>query len=367
MTNVSFLDLKTQYKNIKQEIDKAVLMSLDSAAYVLGPEVEQFEREFASLHHTNFGVAVNSGTSALHLSLLAAGVGPGDEVITSPMTFTATAAAISYTGATPVFCDINKKTLLISPESINEKLSSSTKAIIPVHLHGQSAEMDTISDIAEANNLYLVEDCAQAHLATFKGKPVGGFGDFGCFSFYPGKNLGAYGEGGLITTNCEEKAEKLRLLRDWGQRRKYHHEILAYNARMDGIQGAILRVKLRYLKDWTEARRSLASIYLEKLPQYGLTCTYEAPERYHVFHIFSIFHNEREKLQKYLQSSGIATSFHYPVPVHLQTAYKHLGYKQGDFPIAEKIASTQLSLPLYPELTEDNVNYVCEVLSSFEN
>jgi dTDP-4-amino-4,6-dideoxygalactose transaminase len=359
---VKFLDLQAQYRSIKQEIDAAVLGVLDSAAYVLGPEVRAFEEEFAAAHHTAHAVAVNSGTSALHLALLAAGVGAGDEVITVPMTFTATAAAISYTGATPVFVDVDPHSFTIDPGRIEQRITPRTRAIMPVHLYGQAADMDPILAIAGRHGLRVVEDAAQAHLAEYRGRRVGGIGDVAGFSFYPGKNLGAYGEAGLAMTNDPELADRMRLLRDWGQQKKYHHEMLAYNYRMDAIQGAVLRVKLRHLEGWTERRRELARFYQDRLGNLGLRLSGELPERRHVFHIFSIFHPEREALRARLDAEGIQTGFHYPVPVHLQKAYRALGHRQGDFPVTERIAGEQLSLPIYPELSDGEAERVCDVI-----
>lgn len=365
MSDVKFLDLKTQYLAIKDEVDAAVLDVLDSTAYVLGPKVQAFETAFATAHDAAHGVAVNTGTSALHVALLAEGIGAGDEVITIPMTFTATVAAISYTGATPVFVDVDPETFTMNPAQIAGKITPRTRAILPVHLYGQAADMDPIMKIARAHGLKVIEDCAQAHLATYKGRPVGGFGDYGCFSFYPGKNLGAYGEGGLVTTSNDASAERMRLLRDWGQVRKYHHEMLAYNYRMDGIQGAVLGVKLKYLDGWTEKRRSRAALYRNLLDGSGIKVTTEATDRRHVYHIFSVFHTERDRLQAHLSEAGIQSGLHYPFPVHLQKAYADLGHKPDDFPVSEQVAKTQLSLPMYPELPDSDVARVVEALKSF--
>lgn len=365
MSGVKFLDLKTQYLAIKDEVDAAVLDVLDSATYVLGPKVQAFETAFARAHETTHGVAVNTGTSALHVALLAERIGAGDEVITVPMTFTATVAVIRYTGATPVFVDVDPETFTMDPTQIVDKITPRTRAILPVHLYGQAADMGPIMEIARAHGLKVIEDCAQAHLATYQGRPVGGIGNYGCFSFYPGKNLGAYGEGGLVTTNEDASAEQMRLLRDWGQVRKYHHEMLAYNYRMDGIQGAVLGVKLRYLDRWTEERRSRAALYRDLLDGSGLHVATESADRRHVYHIFSVFHDERDRLQAHLAQAGIQSGLHYPFPVHLQKAYADLGHKPGDFPVSEQVAKTQLSLPMYPELLDSEVARVVEALKSF--
>jgi len=357
---VKFLDLQSQYRSIKKEIDEAVLGVLASAQYVLGPEVERFEEEFATAHGVAEGIAVNSGTSALHLALIAAGIGPGDEVITPSMTFTATAAAISYTGATPVFVDIDPHSFTMDPALVEGKITGQTKAIMPVHLYGQAADLNPLLAVANARGLTLIEDAAQAHLAEYRGQRVGGIGHIGAFSFYPGKNLGAYGEGGLVTTNDPAIAEKIRLLRDWGQKRKYDHIMIAYNYRMDAIQGAVLRVKLRHLEDWTESRRRIAAHYQEYLGELGLALSREVPERRHVYHIFSLFHPERDQLQEHLRAAGIATGNHYPIPVHLQNAYESLGYREGDLPVTERTAREQMSLPLYAEMPETDVEQVCD-------
>ena len=361
---IKFLDLQAQYRSIKQEIDAAVLSVLDSAAYVLGPEVSAFEQEFADLHGARFGVAVNTGTSALHLALLAAGVKAGDEVITVSMTFTASSAAISYIGAKPVFVDVDATSFTMDPEQIEAKITSRTRAIMPVHLYGQAADMDRILAIANKHGLAVIEDAAQAHLARYKDRPVGGLGTAAGFSFYPGKNLGAYGEGGLATTNDPEIAQRMRLLRDWGQSRKYHHEMLAYNYRMDGIQGAVLRVKLKYLDAWTELRRTHANHYQRLLGDLVPHFT-EVPDRRHVYHIFGVLHPERDRLQAWLGEQGIQTGIHYPIPVHLQKVYESLGHKRGDFPVTESIADQQLSLPMYPELTAMEVEQVVGAFRRF--
>lgn len=365
MNIIPFLDLKTQYLAIKQEIDEAVLDVLASTAYVLGPEVKKFEEEFAAYQDVKHGVAVNSGTSALHVALLAAGVGLGDEVITVSMTFIATAAAISYTGATPVFIDIDPETFTMDPSKIEAVITSRTKAIVPVHLYGQAAEMDQIMKIAERHGLVVIEDCAQAHGAEYNGKRVGGIGHISAFSFYPGKNLGAYGEGGISLTNDPVYAKKMQLLRDWGQEKKYHHDMLAYNYRMDGIQGAILRVKLRHLDEWTESRRSHARQYDAALSQSGIRRATERNGNRHVYHIYSVFHQERLVLQKKLDELGIRSGLHYPVPVHMQKPYQHLGYNEGDLPITEQTAREQLSLPMFAELTKEQVNDVSEAVCNW--
>lgn len=350
---------------MKAEIDAAVLGVLATSVYVLGPEVKAFEEEFAQAHEALHGVAVNTGTSALHVALLAAGVGPGDEVLTVSMTFTATSAAISYTGATPVFVDVDPITFTMDPLEMVAKITPRTKVIIPVHLYGQPADMEPIMAVAKQHGLMVIEDAAQAHLAEYRGRRVGSIGHMAAFSFYPGKNLGAYGEGGMVLTSDDALAARMRLLRDWGQQKKYHHEMLAYNYRMDAIQGAILRVKLRHLGEWTERRRSLANAYHQHLSGLPIAVATEAPERRHSYHIMSIFHPRRSELQTWLGGRGIQTGLHYPVPVHLQQAYVELGGRAGDFPVTEQIANEQLSLPMYPEMPDSDVSVVCEAISQW--
>ena len=368
MTNIiPFLDLKAQYLSIKNEVDEAVLGVLGSTKYALGPEVAKFEEEFAAYQGAEFGVAVNSGTSALHAALLTAGVGPGDEVITVSMTFIATAATISYTGATPVFIDIDPTTFTMNPAKIEEKITARTKAILPVHLYGQAADMTPIMEIAQRHGLIVIEDAAQAHGAEYQGKRVGSIGHMGTFSFYPGKNLGAYGEGGIVTTNNVDYVNKIRLLRDWGQEKKYHHDMLAYNYRMDGVQGAILRVKLRQLDNWTGLRRSHACQYDEGLNQSGIPRATEVPGRRHVYHIYSVFHPERQRLQAALQEAEIHSGMHYPIPVHLQKPYQNMGYSKGSLPITERVALEQLSLPMFAELTKKQVDRVSETVRIWIN
>jgi dTDP-4-amino-4,6-dideoxygalactose transaminase len=363
--SVKFLDLQAQYQSIKQDIDAAVLNVLASSQYVLGPEVEAFEREFAAAHGAAEGVAVNSGTSALHVALLAAGIGAGDEVLTVPMTFTATGAAIAYTGARPVFVDVDPDSFTMDPAEVEARITPRTRAIIPVHLYGQAADMAPLMAIAEKHGLLVIEDAAQAHLGEVDGRKVGGIGHVAAFSFYPGKNLGAYGEGGIATTNDPELARKMRLFRDWGQERKYHHKMVAYNYRMDAMQGAILRVKLRHLEAWTEARRRVAARYQDRLANLGVRLASEADGRRHVYHVFSIFHPRRDELQEFLAERQIQSGKHYPVPLHLQEAFADLGHREGDFPVSERIAREQLSLPIYPEMSDEDVDAVCDAVADW--
>jgi dTDP-4-amino-4,6-dideoxygalactose transaminase len=355
---IPFLDLKAQYQQIKPEIDAAVLRVIDSTQFVQGPEVAAFEERFASYCNVRHCLAVNSGTSALHLALLAAGVGPGDEVITVSMTFVATTAAILYSGAAPVFVDVDPVTWTMNPSLIEPAITPRTKAILPVHLHGLMADMDAIMEVARRHDLVVIEDAAQAHGAEYRGRRAGSIGDLGCFSFYPGKNLGAYGEGGAIATNQPEFARRISSLRDWGQESKYNHVVPGYNYRMDGIQGAVLNVKMNYIEAWTEARRSVASHYDRLLGKYP--CGRPAPPPYsrHVYHVYAISLAQRDDAQKVLQAAGIGTGMHYPVPVHLQKAYASLGYAAGNFPVTETLADQFLSLPIYAELLREQVSEV---------
>jgi dTDP-4-amino-4,6-dideoxygalactose transaminase len=355
---IPFLDLKAQYKPIKEDIQQAVNRVFDSGQYILGDEVAAFESEFAKYVGAEYGIAVNSGTSALHLALLAAGIGPGDEVITVPFTFVATVAAVCYTGAHPVFVDIDPMSFTMDTTQLEAAITPRTKAILPVHIYGQPADMDPILAIARKHGLLVIEDAAQAHGAEYKGKRVGSLGSLGCFSFYPGKNLGAYGEGGMVVTNDAKHAEKMRILRDGGQARKYHHVLRGYNYRMEGLQGAILRVKLRHLDAWTEGRRSRAVEYERHLKDADVVRPVEMPYARHVYHIYAVRSGDRTELQRTLQTHGVQTGIHYPIPVHLQPAHLDLGYRRGDFPESEAAADEVLSLPLYPELTDTQIETV---------
>jgi dTDP-4-amino-4,6-dideoxygalactose transaminase len=352
---VPYLDLKAQYQSIRPEIDAAIARVLDSCQFVLGPEVAGFEQEFATYCGAAECIALNSGTSALHLALLAAGVGPGDEVITVPFTFVASVSAVTYAGARPVLVDIDPRTFTMDPAAIEAAITPRTKAILPVHLYGQTADMDPIMEIARRHGLIVIEDAAQAHGAKYKGHPTGSIGDMACFSFYPGKNLGAYGEGGAVTTSNAEYARTIRMLRDWGQDRKYHHVLKGFNYRMEGFQGAILRVKLRHLERWTEARRAVVNLYNQHLADSGVETPTEMPWARHVYHVYTLRADDRDGLQASLQADGIQTGIHYPVPAHLQPAYADLGYGRGAFPQAETAAKQVLSLPLYPELSSQAV------------
>lgn len=359
---VPFVDLKAQYRSIKSEVDAAIASVLESGQFVLGDEVTAFEEEFAAYCDARFGIAVNSGTSALHLALLAANIGPGDEVITVPFTFVATVAAIRYTGAQPRFVDIDPESYTMDVHQLEGAITKQTKAILPVHLYGQPADMDPILAIAQRHGLVVIEDAAQAHGAEYKGRRLGGIGDLGCFSFYPGKNLGAYGEGGMVTTNNRDYASAIRMLRDWGQERKYEHALRGYNYRMDGLQGAVLRVKLRHLEAWTEARRKNAARYNELLSDNGIQTPRQMPYARHVYHIYPIRTSQRELLQQLLSAHGVHTGIHYPIPVHLQEAHVDLGHRYGDFPISERVAREVVSLPMYAELPDEKIQIVAAVI-----
>jgi dTDP-4-amino-4,6-dideoxygalactose transaminase len=358
---IPLIDIGAQYRELKTEIDAAVARTFSSSQFILGQEVAAFEEEFASYCQAAYGVGANSGTSALHLALLAAGIGPGDEVITVPFTFYATVAAIDYCGAIPVYVDIDPRTFNIDTAQIETKITARTRAILPVHLYGQAADMGPIMAIAKKHSLIVIEDAAQAHGAEYKGRRVGAIGDIGCFSFYPTKNLGAAGEGGMAVTNNPEYARKMRCLRDWGQEQKYRPSIKGFNYRLEGLQGAILRVKLRRLEAWTEMRRQLAGVYDCSLAQTHITPPYASPDSRHVYCLYTIQSPQRDQLQQALQSEGIGSAVHYPVPIHLMQAYADKRYKEGDFPVAEECCRSVLSLPMYPHLEKEQV---CQVSKS---
>ncbi|NNG69475.1 DegT/DnrJ/EryC1/StrS family aminotransferase [Rhizobium laguerreae] len=362
---IPFLDLEAQYQSIKSEIDAAVLGVLASGQYILGEEVARLEQEFAAYCNVTHAIAVNTGTSALHLSLLAAGVGPGDEVITVPFTFVATVSAICYAGARPVFVDVEPVTLTMDPAQLEAKITPRTKAIVPVHLYGQMADMDAIKAIADHHRIPVIEDACQAHGAQYKGARAGSIGTSGCFSFYPGKNLGACGEGGIVVTNSDDQAKTMRMLRDWGQEQRYHHLLKGFNYRMDAIQGAILRIKLRHLEAWTEARRAHGRRYSLLLGgSANLRTPVEIADRRHVYHVYAVRSRDRDQLQRVLSEEGIQSGLHYPIPVHLQKAHADLGYKAGDFPISEAAAREVLSLPIYPEMPAWHVDQVAAALEN---
>lgn len=360
---IPFVDLQAQHRALKKELEAAVVGVLDSASFALGKPVRQFEERFAAYCGCRHAVALNSGTSALHLALLAAGVGPGDEVITVPMTFVATVSAILYTGARPVLVDIDPVTWTMDPTRVENAIGERTKAIIPVHLHGLAADMEPILRLAEPRAITVIEDAAQAHGAVYKGRRAGSLGHIGCFSFYPSKNLGACGEGGAIVTDDSALAETVCRLRDWGQDGKYNHVLKGFNYRMDAIQGAVLEVKLKQLTRWTELRQACARQYDSKLAGLVRQLPWTSQERQHVYHVYAPLFDHRCAAQARLARAGVSTSIHYPRPVHLQPAFADLGYEAGDFSISEEFARLTLSLPMYPELTEAQIGRVCAALS----
>ncbi len=362
---VPFLDLKSQYRIIESELSERFDHIFDSTGFVLGEEVERFETDFALYLEAKYCVAVSSGTAALHLALLSSGIGINDEVITVPNTFIATAEAISYIGAKPVFVDVDPQTLLISSGELKKAITPKTKAIIPVHLFGQPCDMASINSIAKANNLIVIEDACQAHGAELFGTKVGTFGKAAAFSFYPGKNLGAYGEAGALITNDEEIYKRAKMYRDHGQAKKYYHELIGYNYRMDAFQGAVLNAKLKHLNEWNEQRRRNADLYRKYLSDAPIEFIEEVPEGNGVYHLMVIKSKNRDELKAFLEAAGIQTRIHYPIPIHLQNAYKELGYRNGDFPISEHTAQEILSLPMFPEISEEQIIYTSHRIKKF--
>jgi dTDP-4-amino-4,6-dideoxygalactose transaminase len=362
---IPFVDLKAQYNSIADEINDAIANVLQRGDFILGQDVRLFEEEFAAWCGVKHAVGVDSGLSALELALRAYDIGPGDEVITAANTFIATALGISATGARPVLVDHDPKAYTIDPNRVEDAITERTRAIMPVHLYGQPADMDPIMDIAERHNLIVIEDAAQAHGSRYKGRRAGSLGHAAGFSFYPGKNLGAYGDGGIVVTNDPKVADSLQMLRNYGQRVKYHHETVGYNHRLDTIQAAILRVKLKYMDQWNAARRDHADQYTELLSVNSVVTPTVADYAEPIWHLYVIRVAYRDELLKYLADHNIYAGMHYPVPIHLQKAYADLGYKPGDFPISEKYAEQILSLPMYPELTPDMIEYVTALVKEF--
>lgn len=370
---VPFLDLKVQYHSIKKEVDEAIQNVLDNTAFILGDAVHNFELDFAKAHNVKYCLGTSSGTDANHLVLWAAGIKPGDEVIIPANTFIATAWGATLCGATPVFVDCLPDSYNINPEKIEAAITPKTKAIVAVHLYGQPADLDKLKQVAEKNNLLLVEDAAQAHFAEFNGQRISSSTFATSFSFYPGKNLGAFGEGGAVVTNNDEVFQRVKLFREHGQSQKYYHETYGHNYRMEGIQGAVLGVKLRHLDSWTDERRKVARRYNERLSSLEqIVLPEEMSNVKHVYHLFVLRVNtginsnqRRDELQNYLKDQGIATGLHYPVPLHQQKCFEHLGYKRGDFPITENLAETGISLPMFPELSDDQINFVSEKVREF--
>ncbi|MBS8266267.1 DegT/DnrJ/EryC1/StrS family aminotransferase [Mesobacillus boroniphilus] len=359
---IPFLDLKAQYKSIESEVKEAVAKIFEDCAFVGGKEVATFEKNFADYCHASYCIGVGNGTDALWLTLKAMGIGHGDEVIVPANTFIASSEAITATGARPVFVDHDKETYTINTEEIPSRITEKTKAIMAVHLYGQPADMDPILEIAARHGLKVIEDAAQAHGAEYKGRRVGSIGDAACFSFYPGKNLGAYGDGGAVVTNDKELAGLVRLLSQHGSKVKYIHEIAGYNSRLDGIQAAILNVKMNYIEQWTEARRKNASLYREMLKDTNIILPVEKEDVRHVYHLFVIRIKDREDVQKKLLDRGIQTGIHYPAPIHLTEAYRDLGIPARTFPLSEEYADNLLSLPMYAELTKNQIRKICDAL-----
>jgi len=366
---IPVFDLKKQYNEIKDEINEAVAHVLESGWFILGQEVEAFEEEFAGYCGLSHGIGVGSGTEALHLALLACGVGQGDEVITVPHTAVATVAAIELTGARPVFVDIDPASYTIAPDQLESRITAQTRAIVPVHLYGQAADLAPLLEIAQRHGLTVVEDCAQAHGAEYRGRRVGSFGHVACFSFYPTKNLGAYGDGGMVVTDDEVLAQKVRLLRQYGWQKRYVSSLRGLNSRLDEIQAAILRVKLRHLDEWNEARRARARLYNELLAGSEVATPTEMDYGRHVYHLYVVRcpnRAYRDELKSYLAEHGVGTAIHYPVPIHVQEAYRDLGYRQGDFPMTEACTDEILSLPMYPELREDEVREIARLVKEYD-
>lgn len=364
---VKLVDLNRQYQAIKPEIDSAIARVLDRTDFILGEEVRRFQEEFASYCQVEHAVGLDSGTSALELGVRALGIGAGDEVLVPANSFIASASAVSFTGATPVFVDVDPVTYNIDVQQLAQRITPRTKAIMPVHLYGQPAEMDAIMEVVERYGLFVIEDACQAHGARYKGRRVGSIGHVGAFSFYPGKNLGAYGDGGALVTNDPHIADRVRMMRNYGQREKYHHVSLGWNRRLDTIQAAVLQVKLRYLDEWNALRRRWAALYDQLLEDIDVVRPVAAPSGEHVYHLYVVQVEERDRLQTYLAANGIATGIHYPIPIHLQRVYADLGYQTGDFPVSERCAPRLLSLPMFPELKAEEVEFIADCIWSFLN
>lgn len=363
--NVPFVDLKSQYESIKPEIQAAINAVLDRGDYILGQDVKLFEEEFSAICEVKHTIACSNGTDALVMALQSCGIGSGDEVITVANTWVSTVFAISTVGAKPVFADIEPDTHLIDPESIRSVITPKTKAILPVHLYGQACDMTAIMQIAEEKNLKVIEDACQAHLSEWKGQKVGSFGDAAAFSFYPGKNLGAYGDAGCVTTNDPQIADRIRLLQNMGQKTKHHHECIGLNMRMDTLQAAILRVKLKYLKKWTDNRRKAASTYLKLLSDTSIKAVKENRHAKHVYHLFVIEHENRDNLVFKLQSKGIGAQVHYPKPIHLQPCYNSLYAQNNKLRITEEATKKIISLPIYPEITPDKLENIISIVKNY--
>lgn len=365
MKKINFVDLQKQYKEIKRDIHRAIFEVLSSAQFISGHDNLELEKEFAKFIGVKYAVGIGNGLAALELGMRALEIGEGDEVITPANSYIASTSAISLTGARPVLVDCHQDTFNMDLDKVERLITKRTKAIMPVHLYGQAVKMDDILRLAKKYKLFVVEDACQAHGASYKNKNVGSFGDLAAFSFYPGKNLGAYGDGGMITTNKRNIAEKIRMLTNYGQKKKYYHLTLGWNSRLDNIQAAILRVKLRKLNEWNSKRLTNATLYNKHLEGVSVITPQIFPDFKHIFHLYVIRAKRRDELAKYLLSKGIFTVIHYPIPIHLQTASKGLGYSKGDFPVTEKLANEILSLPMFPELTESDIRYVADQIKSF--
>jgi dTDP-4-amino-4,6-dideoxygalactose transaminase len=363
--NIPLVDLRAQYDPLKDEIIRGMEQALEGMHLFLGDNVQAFEREFAEFCGVKHGIGVSDGTGALHIILRALGIGPGDEVITVSHTFIATAEAIVLAGARPVFVDIDPGTCLMDVGQIEAKITRRTKAILPVHLYGQTVDMDPVLEIASRHGLRVIEDACQAHGAEYKGRRAGSLGDAAAFSFYFSKNLGAYGEGGFITTNDDETARRVRMIRDHGSERRYCHDLVGWNARLDELQAVVLRAKLPHLDAWNEARRAHAARYDELLKDTPVVTPTVSPDNTLVYHLYVIRADRRDELQTWLRSQGVATGIHYPVPVHLQNAMGFLGYGRGDLPVTEQVAGQILSLPMYAELTDEAIGHVTDSIRMF--
>ena len=362
---VPYLDLRAQLKPLRAELDAAITRTLDNCSFCLGPDVAQFEKDFAAFCGAQHALGFNSGTSALHVAMMLLGVGPGDEVITTPYTFIATSWAISYCGAKPVYVDIDEATFNLNPALIEKAITPKTKAVLPVHLYGQPFDVDAVAAICKKHNLPFVEDAAQAHGAKYKGKSIGTFGAVSCFSFYPAKNLGACGEGGALVTNDAKLAARAKSLREHGSTVRYHHDEVGYNYRLEGIQGAVLGVKLKHLAHWTRERQRVANRYAELLKDTPLRLPTVTAGNESAWHLYTVRSPRRDELKKFLDDNKIGNAVHYPMPLHLQKVYANLGYKPGDFPVAEKASREVLSLPMFPELTDVQIQRVAEVVKEF--
>src|SRR5580698_9805337 len=363
--SIQYLDLKAQLRPLRAEIDAAIARTIDNCSFCLGPDVAQFEKDFAKYCGAEHCIGFNSGTSALHVALMLLNVGQGDEVVTTPFTFVATSWAISYVGAKPVYVEIDDATFNLDPHKLEKAITTRTKAVMPVHLYGQPFDIDPIHEICRKHKLPLVEDAAQAVGAKYKGRIIGTFGEMSCFSFYPGKNLGACGEGGALVTNNAEYAKRAKSLREHGSTVRYYHDEVGFNYRMEGIQGAVLGIKLKHLDKCTRERQRVAKRYQELLAGTPLQLPFEPAYAESVWHLYVVRHPRRDELKAHLEANGVGCALHYPLPLHLQKCYANLGYKPGDFPVTEKAASECLSLPIYPELTEAQIQRVVDVVKEF--